>query len=115
MADNTARTLISLPRTIKRGDVIEIKTLIAHPMETGYRPGSDGAILPRDLIRTFSCHFDNGAAKVKVFSAQLFPAVSANPYLAFGMRVTEAGKLILSWQGDQGFQKTETVDLNISG
>ena len=115
MAESNARTLISLPRTIRRGEVIEIKTLIAHPMETGYRPGADGVILPRDLIRTFSCHFDGGKQLVLVFAAQLFPAVAANPYLAFPMRVIESGKLILNWRGDQGFEKTEILDLVITG
>lgn len=111
MAENPTRTLISLPRTIKRDEVFEIKTLIAHPMETGYRPGADGAILPRDLIRNFSCHFDDGEQQILVFAAQLHPAVSANPYLAFAMRAHKSGKLKFSWQGDRGFEKTETVEL----
>ena len=115
MAESSARTLISLPRAIRRGEVIEIKTLIAHPMETGYRPGADGVILPRDLIRTFTCHFDSGKLRVQVFSAQLFPAIAANPYLAFPMRVLDSGKLILNWRGDQGFEKTEILDLVITG
>lgn len=115
MAENSARTLISLPRAIRRGEVFEIKTLIAHPMETGYRPGADGAVLPRDLIRTFSCHFDDGMRQTLVFSAQLFPAIAANPYLSFPMRALQGGRLIFSWRGDQGFEKTEAVDLVILG
>lgn len=115
MADNTARALISLPRTIRRDEVFEVKTLIAHPMETGYRPGADGVILPRDLIRTFSCHFDDGAQEVLVFSAQLHPAVSANPYLAFSLRVPKGGKLRLHWRGDRGFSKSEIVDVVLTG
>ena len=50
-----ARALITMPSVAKRGEVIEIRTLIAHPMETGYRPGDDGKILPRNLIRRFTC------------------------------------------------------------
>ena len=55
-----ARALITMPRTAKRGDVVEIRTLIAHPMETGYRPGDDGRVRPRDIIRRFTCHYDDG-------------------------------------------------------
>lgn len=110
-----ARTLINLPKSVRRGDTIEIQTLIAHPMETGYRPGSDGQILPRDLIRHFKCFFSDGAGQVLVFAAELFPAISANPYLAFQMRATGSGTLTLIWEGDQGFSQTETVPLQVLG
>jgi len=108
-----ARTLINLPKSVRRGDSIEIQTLIAHPMETGYRPGSDGVILPRDLIRHFKCFFSDGSGQALVFAAELFPAVSANPYLAFQMRATGSGTLTLIWEGDQGFRQTETVALQV--
>ena len=74
-----ARALVTMPKTAKRGEVIEIRTLIAHPMETGYRPGEDGAIVPRNLIRQLICHYDD----VVVFSAELYPAVAANPLITF--------------------------------
>ena len=110
-----ARTLINLPKSIRRGDTIEIQTLIAHPMETGYRPGSDGQILPRDLIRHFKCFFSDGSGQALVFAAELFPAISANPYLAFQMRATGSGTLTLIWAGDQGFSQTESVALQVMG
>ena len=65
-----ARTLLPCPPAAARGEVIEIRTLIAHPMETGYRPGDDGALLPRDLIRRFTCRYDGEP----VFDAELHPA-----------------------------------------
>jgi sulfur-oxidizing protein SoxZ len=105
-----ARALITMPTTAKRGDVIEIRTLIAHPMETGYRPGADGAILPRNLIRRFTCHYDG----VLVFSAELFPAVAANPYLSFSTVATASGTLRFAWTGDNGFAQTETTALTVT-
>ena len=57
-----ARTLINVPPSSKRGDVIEIRALIQHPMETGYRPGSDGKTLPRDILRRFACRYDDGSS-----------------------------------------------------
>ena len=110
-----ARTLINLPKSIRRGDTFEIQTLIAHPMETGYRPGADGQILPRDLIRQFKCYFSDGSGRALVFAAELFPAISANPYLAFQMRATGSGTLTLIWEGDQGFSQTESVPLQVMG
>ncbi|MEP7294823.1 MAG: thiosulfate oxidation carrier complex protein SoxZ [Burkholderiales bacterium] len=99
-----------MPTTAKRGDVIEIRTLIAHPMETGYRPGADGAILPRNLIRRFTCHYDD----VLVFSAELFPAVAANPYISFSTVAIASGTLRFAWNGDNGFAQTETTTLSVT-
>ncbi len=109
-----ARALITMPATAKRGDVVEIRTLIAHPMETGYRPGEDGAIVPRNLIRRFTCHYHDGRDEVLVFSAELFPAVAANPFIAFSTVATASGTLRFSWSGDQGFTQTETVSLVVT-
>lgn len=105
-----ARTLINIAPNPKRGDIIEIRALIAHVMETGYRAGSEGRLAPRDIIRRFSCRF-NGET---VFAAELFPSISANPYLAFHMRATENGELVFTWEGDNGFAQTEKVLLKLA-
>jgi sulfur-oxidizing protein SoxZ len=109
-----ARALITIPAGARRGEPIEIRTLIAHPMETGYRPGEDGAIVPRNLIRRFSCHYHDGRDEVLVFGAELFPAVAANPFIAFSTVATASGTLRFSWNGDQGFTQTETVSLVVT-
>jgi len=105
-----SRALITMPTTAKRGDIVEIRTLIAHPMETGYRAGEDGKILPRNLIRRLSCRYDD----VEVFSAELFPAVAANPYIVFSTLATTSGTLRFTWSGDNGFTQTETVALAVT-
>jgi sulfur-oxidizing protein SoxZ len=109
-----ARALITLPRTAKRGEVIEIRTLIAHPMETGYRPGEDGRVLPRDIIRRFSCHYDDGGIDELVFSADLFPAVAANPLISFCTVATASGTLRFTWEGDNGFSQTERMAISVT-
>jgi sulfur-oxidizing protein SoxZ len=106
-----ARTLINAPSTAKRGEVITIRTTIAHPMETGFKPGADGKTLPRDIIRRVSCRY-NGEL---VFSAELFSAIAANPYLAFHTVATDSGTLVLTWEGDKGFTHTETITLRVNG
>jgi sulfur-oxidizing protein SoxZ len=105
-----ARALIHVPTTARRGDVIEIRALIAHPMETGYRAGADGRTLPRDIIRRFSCRHDGEL----VFSATLHPAIAANPYLAFHVVAADTGVLSFTWEGDNGFVQTETARLSVS-
>lgn len=106
-----ARTLIDSPSTAKRGEVIEIKATIGHPMETGFRAGEDGKVQPRNIIRKFSCRY-NGEL---VFAADLFSAVAANPYLAFHTVATDSGTLAMTWEGDNGFSQTENIKLTVTG
>lgn len=105
-----ARALITMPRTAKRGEVIEIRALIAHPMESGYRVDSDGRILPADIIRRFTVRY----AGETVFSAELFPAIASNPYIAFHTLATASGTFVFTWEGDKGFTQTESVELAVA-
>ncbi|HEX2552537.1 MAG TPA: thiosulfate oxidation carrier complex protein SoxZ [Microvirga sp.] len=102
-----ARTLINVPKTAKAGEVVEIKVLIAHPMETGFRPGPNGQILPRDIVTRFACRYDGE----EVFAADLSPALAANPFLTFTTVATRTGTLTFTWEGDNGFSQTETANL----
>ncbi len=116
-----ARTLITVPQTARVGEIIEIKALVQHPMETGYRRSSDGDMLPRDLIRTFTCRFVGGASAESpsdsgelVFAATFHAAVAANPYLSFNFRAASSGTLVFVWEGDKGFAQRETASLVVA-
>lgn len=100
-----ASALINVPGRARRGEIIEIKTLIAHPMETGYRRSQDGTRVPRDIIRLFTCTY-NGA---EVFRAELHPAIAANPFIVFSTVATETGTLVFHWTGDHGFSVRESA------
>ena len=102
-----ARPLINVPASVKRGQVFEIKTLISHIMETGFRYTTTGAQIPRDIVTTFSCSY-NGE---EIFSANLYPAISANPFLTFSTVATESGTLDFKWIGDTGFSETATAKI----
>lgn len=102
-----ARTLINAPKTARRGDIIEIKAMIAHPMETGYRLDGLGVAIGRHIIRRFTCSYDGE----QVFAADLFPAVAANPFIAFTTVATRSGTINFAWMDDHG--KTETASLEI--
>lgn len=101
---------IRVPETAKVGDVIEVKTLISHVMETGQRKDRDGKTIPRNIINTFTATF-NGK---EVFKADMQPGISANPYMAFHMRVPGLGDLELSWLDDSGAKVVEKVKINVS-
>jgi sulfur-oxidizing protein SoxZ len=104
-----ARVLINVPAKAKRGEVIELKTLISHPMESGYRVGTNGAPIPRDIITLFTCTY-NGE---EIFRAELSPAIAANPFIAFFTTATASGTLGFHWSGDNGFSATETVAITV--
>ena len=101
---------IRVPETAKVGEVIEVKTLISHVMETGQRKDREGKTIPRNIINTFTATF-NGK---EVFKADIQPGISANPYMAFHMRVPGPGDLELSWLDDSGAKVVEKVKINVS-
>ncbi|MDB5411894.1 MAG: sulfur oxidation protein SoxZ [Rubritepida sp.] len=105
-----ARVLINIPAAARRGEIIPIRTLIQHTMETGYRPGADGEVLPRDIIRRFTCTYDGE----EVFSAEFSPAIAANPFLSFTLVTTNSGPVVLRWEGDNGFAQTETREITVA-
>jgi sulfur-oxidizing protein SoxZ len=104
-----AKALIHIPTEAKRGEVIEVKTLISHPMETGYRRDSQGQPIPRHILNRFVCTY-NGQ---EVFRADLFPAIAANPFLSFFTVATETGEVRFQWTDDQGTTQTETVRITV--
>ncbi|HEY6256419.1 MAG TPA: thiosulfate oxidation carrier complex protein SoxZ [Xanthobacteraceae bacterium] len=105
----TARALINVPPKARRGEIVEIKTLIAHPMETGYRVGLGGELIPRDIITTFTCTY-NGE---EIFRADFARAIAANPFLSFFTTATATGTIAFQWSGDNGFSATEQAPITV--
>ncbi len=104
-----ARVVVQMPPQARRGEVIEIKTLAGHTMETGFRHDENGRPIPRDIITEFVCTY-NGA---EVFRADLFPAIAANPLIAFTTVATESGTLEFRWTGDNGFRVSHSAKLTV--
>ena len=105
-----AGPLINIPSSVARGTIVEVKTLIAHPMESGFRTGPNGQILPRNIITRFESSF-NGQM---VFDMALSPAIAANPFISFHLRINEPGTLTLHWRGDQDFDLIEIRQIGVS-
>ncbi len=104
-----SRPRVRLPERAKVGEVVEIKTLISHVMESGQRREADGKTIPRFIINTFSAKF----AGAEVFKAELQPGISANPYIAFHMRVPGPGEFEFTWIDDNGVRLVEKQKLNV--
>jgi len=103
------RALINVPPKAKRGQIIAIKTLISHTMETGFRYTTTGERRPRDIIHTFVATY-NGE---EIFRAEFHPAMSANPFVTFHTVATESGTIAFRWTGDNGFSATEQAKIAV--
>ena len=101
---------LKVPKEAKKGDVVEIKTLLSHVMETGQRKDAAGNIIPRKIINKFTCEF-NGKP---VFSADLEPAIAANPYLQFTAKVDESGTFKFTWTDDDGTITTAEEKITVA-
>ena len=94
----------------KKGDIIEVKALVSHIMETGQRKDRDGKVIPRKILNKFTCTV-NGK---EVFAADFEPAVSANPYIQFKFKATESGPVVLTWIDDDGSKIVGEESITVS-
>ena len=102
---------VKAPKKASKGDILTIKTLISHKMETGLRKNKKtGKIIPRQIINKFVAQF-NGA---DIFSVDLDPAISANPYFQFKMKAEESGEFAFMWIDDNGETYTKKSKLKVS-
>jgi sulfur-oxidizing protein SoxZ len=106
----TARTIVRVPPNAKRGEVIEIRTLVGHTMETGFRRTQSGELIARDIVRSFVCTY-NGA---EVFRAELHPAIAANPLITFTAVASESGTFEFRWSGDNGFAASASATITVT-
>ena len=104
-----AAALVNVPAKARRGAVIEIKTLMSHVMEPGYRHTAAGEMVPRDIVTSFICRF-NGT---EIFRADLFPAIAANPFLSFFTTAGESGRFEFEWIGDNGFVANASAAITV--
>src|SRR3954468_13039176 len=107
--DELMAALINVPAKARRGEIVEIRTLTSHIMETGFRHTADGALVPRDIITSFTCRY-NGT---EIFRADLFPAIAANPYLSFFTVAKESGKFEFEWIGDNGYSSSASASITV--
>jgi sulfur-oxidizing protein SoxZ len=103
------RVLVNVPKQVTRGEAFEMKLLISHPMESGQRRDAMGQAIPRDIINSFVCTYNSE----EVLRADLFPAIAANPFLAFSVVVQESGSLVMTFTDDHGVVQTETRDIAV--
>ena len=100
---------VKVPKSASAGEVITIKTLISHKMESGQRKDKQGNVIPRQIINKFTCEFEGKP----VFSCDLQPAISANPYFEFSAKVMESGTFKFAWVDDNGEVYTHEQSIEV--
>ena len=101
---------VRVPERAKSGMVIEIRAMVEHPMESGFRLNNVGKPIPRHIVESFTCHYDGR----EVFRAKLHPAVSTNPYFVFYTVATRSGDLIFTWTDDRGGVVTHVAQIEVT-
>lgn len=104
------RALVNVPKTAKRGEIIDIRAMVAHVMETGYREGLNGVAIPRNIIKRFVCKY----AGEEIFSAEFFPAIAANPFLTFTTVATASGTITFEWTDDKGETQSASAEIAVT-
>ena len=94
---------IQVPESARRGEVVAIRLLVQHPMETGYRLDDIGKPIPRNVITQLTCRYGGR----DVLRAELSQGIAANPYLQFCVRAEETGDIEISWVDDEGAKGSE--------
>ena len=105
-----AQTRIVMPSAARRGQIIEIQTIIQHIMETGYRRDNDGRTIPRDIIKSFVVTY----AGAEIFRADITQGIAANPYFAFSTIATETGDIVFTWTDEKSQSTTATRKLVVT-
>ena len=93
---------VQVPQSVRRGEVFEVRVLVQHPMETGFRRDMNGRAIPLNVLDHLSCRYGGR----EVFSATLGSGVAANPYVAFYVTADASGPIVVEWSDDKGEKVT---------
>lgn len=99
-----------VPPVARRGETIEVRALVRHAMETGFRHDHLGEVVPRDIIAVFSCRH----AGEEVFRVELGPSIAANPFFAFPARAVETGEFVFSWTDGDGRSQEARAPIEVT-
>ena len=101
---------VQVPQSVRKGEPFEVRVLVQHPMETGFRRDLDGQSIPTHIVDKLSCRYGGR----EVFRAELGTGISANPYIAFYFKVPGPGSFEFTWIDDAGVTVTETTPFAVS-
>lgn len=106
----TSRTSLTVPAQVKLGSVIEIRAIAQHDMETGFRYSEQGKLAPRNILRRFSCRYNNK----EIFRMELHPGMGANPLVIFTALATDSGTIEVQWTGDNDYEAINQASITVT-
>jgi len=101
---------LQVPASVRKGEAFEVRVLVQHPMETGFRRDMNGGAIPINILDKVSCRY----AGREVFSAELGSGMSANPYLSFFLRADASGEIEVTWSDDRGEKGRATATVTVA-
>jgi len=101
---------IQVPPSVQRGEVFEVRVIVQHPMETGFRRDYDGKLIPLHIVDRLACRY--GAREV--FRVELGSGIAANPYFVFPVVATDSGEMVVEWSDDRGEKGRVSAMVNVA-
>lgn len=89
---------VQWPDNVRSGEVVTVRLLIHHPMDTGYLQDFTGKVVPRNIIRVLTCHLGSQ----EVFRIEPSSGISANPFFEFYVRANVTAEFKIEWLDDKG-------------
>lgn len=100
---------VQVPKSVRRGEVFEVRVLVQHPMETGFRRDMHGRAIPLNILERITARY----AGREVFSAELGSGMAANPYVAFHVMADQSGPIEVEWRDDRGETGNASATLQV--
>ena len=104
------RVRVQWPDNISSGQVVKVRMLIQHPMDTGYLQDFSGKLVPRNVIQWLTCTLGGQ----EVFRVETSSGVSANPYFEFFVRATQTAEFKIEWTDDNGAKGQHLQIFNVT-
>ena len=101
---------LQVPQSVKRGEPFEVRVIVQHPMETGFRRDLQGQAIPVNIVDKLTCTYGGR----EVFRAELGTGIAANPYIAFYVVARESGPIEIAWSDDRGEQGRASALVNVA-
>ena len=104
------KAIIRVPKQAKAGEIVTVKVLIRHPMESGHRRDRRGELIPRNIIHSFVAEYDG----VEVLRIDMLPGIAANPYVEFRLVARNSGDIVFTWDDDEGNTHTQVASIEVT-
>lgn len=100
-----------VPPLVRAGEEFQVRLLIQHPMETGFRRDVQGDIIEANLLESLSLDFEGQP----VFTARSMNALTANPFLAFVVAIKQSGSFNARWRDQRGNVGSISASVRVVG